>query len=66
MFYAYCHETKEILAVTMGKRSARQLRYLVLKIKHLGIEVGHYCTDLLRGLFGSAAEGKALGGQGAH
>jgi IS1 family transposase/transposase-like protein len=45
IFYAYAPETGEILAVTMGKRSIQQLRYLMLKIKHLRISVAFYCTD---------------------
>lgn len=49
IFYAYAPETREILAVTMGKRNIRQFRYLMLKIKHLKIEVDFYCTDAFEG-----------------
>lgn len=48
IFYAYAPQTKEILGVTMGKRTTKQLRNLALKIKHLQIEVGFYCTDGLK------------------
>ena len=49
IFYAYAPQTKEILAMTMGKRSRKQLRSLMLQIKHLKIEVGFYCTDAFKG-----------------
>jgi insertion element IS1 protein InsB len=45
IFYAYAPETKEILAVTMGKRSKKQLKNLMVQIKNLHIEIGFYCTD---------------------
>lgn len=48
IFYAFAPETNEILAVTMGKRSSKQLEYLKLKIKHLRIQIGFYCTDGLK------------------
>ncbi len=49
IFYAYAPETKEILAVTMGKRSKKQLRSLMLQLKHLRIEIEFYCTDAFKG-----------------
>ena len=49
IFYAYAPQTNEILAVTMGKRSIGQLRHLMSKIKHLGIEIDFYCTDSFAG-----------------
>lgn len=45
IFYAYAPETKEILAVTMGKRSKKQLQSLMVQIKNLHIEIDFYCTD---------------------
>ena len=45
IFYAYAPETKEILAITMGKRTTKQLRSLMLQIKHLRITIDFYCTD---------------------
>lgn len=41
--YAYCHETGEILAFTMGKRNAETVRNLLLKLKDLSID--YYLTD---------------------
>lgn len=49
IFYAYAPETREILAMTMGKRSTKQLRSLMLQLKHLNIEVDFYCTDGFEG-----------------
>lgn len=49
IFYAYSHETKEILAVTMGKRSRKQVRNLMAQIRCLDIKVGFYCTDAFEG-----------------
>ena len=49
IFYVYAPETKEILAVTMGKRSIKQLRSLMLQLKHLRIEIEFYCTDGFKG-----------------
>ena len=49
LFYAYAPETKEILAFTMGKRNTQQVRYLMLKIKHLRIKIDTYCTDAFEG-----------------
>ena len=49
IFYAYAPETKEIIAFTMGKRSIKQLKSLMLKIKHLKISVDFFCTDGFRG-----------------
>lgn len=45
IFYAYAPETKEILAVTMGKRNRKQLQSLMVQIKNLSIEIDFYCTD---------------------
>ena len=45
IFYAYAPQTKEILAVTMGKRTKQQVKYLMLKLKHLKITVDYYRTD---------------------
>lgn len=56
VFYAYASETKEILAFTMGKRSAKQLQGLMLKIKHLNIEIDAFYTDAFKG-FESVLEG---------
>ena len=49
IFYAYAPETKEILAYTMGKRTTRQVRFLMLKIKHLHIKIDCWCTDSFKG-----------------
>lgn len=49
IFYAYAPETKEILAVTMGKRTAKQLRNLMRQIKYLKIKVDYFCTDDFKG-----------------
>ncbi len=45
IFYAYAPETKEILAVTMGKRNRNQLQSLMIQIKNLHIIIDFYCTD---------------------
>lgn len=45
IFYAYAPQTKEILAVTMGKRSRKQLQSLLVQLKNLRIEIDFYCTD---------------------
>ena len=45
IFYAYAPETKEILAMTMGKRNRKQLQSLMVQIKNLYIEIDFYCTD---------------------
>jgi insertion element IS1 protein InsB len=45
IFYAYAPETKEILAVTMGKRTTEQVRYLLIKLKCLKIKIDYYHTD---------------------
>jgi IS1 family transposase len=49
IFYVYAPETKEILAFTMGKRTIQQLRYLMIKLKHLRININSYCTDHFSG-----------------
>lgn len=49
IFYAYAPDTKEILAITMGKRSTEQLRSLMRQLTSLKIEAGFYCTDAFRG-----------------
>lgn len=48
IFYVYAPETKEILAYTMGKRTKKQLQYLMLKVKELKITIDWYCTDGLK------------------
>ena len=49
IFYVYAPQTKEILAFTMGKRNIKQLRYLMIKIKHLNIKIKVYRTDKFEG-----------------
>ncbi len=49
VFYAYAPDTREILAFTMGKRTIRQVKYLLLKIKHLKITINYWCTDAFEG-----------------
>lgn len=49
IFYAYAPQSQEILAMTMGKRSVKQLRSLMLQIKHLKVEIDFYCTDGFEG-----------------
>ncbi len=49
IFYAYAPETKEILAFTMGKRNIRQVEYLMIKLKVLGIRIDNWCTDSFKG-----------------
>ena len=43
ILYAYCAETKEILAVTMGKRSKKTVLELYNRLKD--IQVNFWCTD---------------------
>ena len=43
ILYAYCVETKEILAVTMGKRSRKTVLELYNRLKD--IQVNFWCTD---------------------
>ena len=43
LLYAYCAESGEILAFTMGKRSVKTIKNLMVKLK--GIEVSFFCTD---------------------
>ena len=43
ILYAYCAETKEILALTMGKRSKKTVKDLVKRMKD--ISVNFWCTD---------------------
>ena len=43
MLYAYAADEDEIIAFTMGKRSAAAVRNLFVKLKHLDIE--HFLTD---------------------
>ena len=45
MIYAYCTETKEILAVVFGKRDASTVQKLYDKLQALSIEIQEYCTD---------------------
>ncbi len=40
---AYCSESKEILAVTMGKRNKYGIKDLPKRLE--GIEIGFYATD---------------------
>lgn len=49
IFYAYAPETKEILPVTMGKGSRKQVRNLLVQIRYMDIEVGFFCTDNFKG-----------------
>jgi len=44
IIYAYDVESKEILAMTAGKRSSKQVRDLMKRL--VGIEVDFWCTDL--------------------
>ena len=43
ILYALCADSGEILAFTMGKRRSHTVRQLMLKLKHLDIEL--FCTD---------------------
>ena len=43
MIYAYCAESAEILAFTLGKRSKRTVEYLMLRLKN--VEVDFFLTD---------------------
>lgn len=43
ILYAYCAATKEILALTMGKRSKKTVKDLFKRMKN--IEVNFWCTD---------------------
>jgi insertion element IS1 protein InsB len=43
MLYAYCAETDEILAMTAGKRSAKQVKDLLKRLED--IQVDWWCTD---------------------
>jgi insertion element IS1 protein InsB len=43
ILYAYCSETKEILAVTMGRRNQTRIRDLLKRLE--GIEIDFYATD---------------------
>jgi IS1 family transposase len=43
MLYAYAVEEDEIIAFTLGKRSAEAVRNLLIKLKHL--DVGFFLTD---------------------
>ena len=63
IFYAYAPQTKEILAITMGRRSKKQLRSLMLQLKHLKIEVDFYCTDLFEGFSSVLPNEKHLAGK---
>ena len=49
IFYVYAPETREILALTMGKRSARQVRNLLKQLRVLGVEIDFFCTDEFKG-----------------
>src|ERR1051325_1847914 len=43
ILYAYCSESREILGFAMGKRNAKTVKNLMLKLKRL--EVDFFCTD---------------------
>ena len=43
MIYAICSQSGEILAASWGKRDKRNVRTLLLKLKHITIET--FCTD---------------------
>jgi IS1 family transposase len=43
LLYAYCAESGEILAFTLGKRNTKTVKNLMVKLK--GLEVDFYCTD---------------------
>jgi len=43
LLYAYCYQTDEVLAFTMGKRNSKTVRNLLLKLK--GLEIDWYLTD---------------------
>lgn len=43
LVYAYCYETDEILAFTMGERSSKTINNLLIKLK--GLEIKGYLTD---------------------
>jgi len=43
LLYAYCYETDEVLAFTMGKRNSKTVRNLLIKLKRL--EIDWYLTD---------------------
>jgi IS1 family transposase/transposase-like protein len=43
IIYAYCAETDEIIAVTAGKRSKKQVKDLFKRLE--GIEIDWFCTD---------------------
>lgn len=43
LLYAYCPQSGEILAFAMGKRSAKTVKNLLMKLKHL--EIDFFCTD---------------------
>jgi len=49
IFYVYAPQTAEILAVTMGKRSLKQLDSLMAQLRALQIEISHFCTDKFQG-----------------
>ena len=40
LLYAYCRQTDEVLAFTMGKRNSKTARNLLLKLKGLEIDTG--------------------------
>lgn len=43
LLYAYCAQSGEILGFTMGKRSSKTVKNLLLKLKNL--EIDFFCTD---------------------
>lgn len=43
ILYAYCKKSREILAVTLGKRNRKTVRELYKRLKD--IQVDYWCTD---------------------
>jgi len=61
VIYAYDTESKEILAMTAGKRSSKQVRDLMKRLAD--IEVDFWCTDLWSSFSEVLPEGKHLKGK---
>jgi len=61
IIYAYDAESKEILAMTAGKRSRKQVRDLMKRLSD--IEVDFWCTDLWSSFCEVFPEGKQLKGK---
>lgn len=45
IIYAYAPETKEIIAVVVGRRDSNTVRKIYAQLKALNIEIDEYCTD---------------------